>query len=169
MVIWISGMPGSGKSTLAKFYFKKYKKKFSNIILIDGDGFRKSMNNDLGYTIEDRKINAQRLIKFVKNFADQQINVIVSANLIFKKYRDWCKKKIPNFLEVYVECSLNTLKKRNKKKRKNVIKDVLGEDIKVKSPKNPHLIIKNVSSKRQFLDKIKIINSIIIKKKLKIF
>ena len=86
--------------------------------MIDGDDFRKCMNNDLGYTIEDRKINAQRLIKFVKNFADQQINVIVSANLIFQKYRDWCKKKIPNFLEVYVECSSNTLKKRNKKKKK---------------------------------------------------
>ena len=54
MVIWISGMPGTGKSTLAKYYFNR-QKKLKNLILIDGDAFRKAMNNDLGYTLNDRK------------------------------------------------------------------------------------------------------------------
>ena len=99
MVIWISGMPGTGKSNLARYYFKKYKKKIKNLIIIDGDEFRKIMNNDLGYSIKDRETNALRLIKIVKYFSDQKVNVLVSANLIFHKYRNWCKKNISDFLE----------------------------------------------------------------------
>ena len=91
MVIWISGMPGTGKSTLAKFYFNLYKKKFKNLILIDGDAFREVMCHDLGYTLNDRKKNALRLIKLSKYFSDQKVNVIISANLIFQNYRNWCK------------------------------------------------------------------------------
>ena len=116
MVIWISGMPGTGKSTLAEYYYKQYKKKLKNLILIDGDAFRKSMNNDLGYTIKDREKNALRLIKFAKYFSDQKVNVIISANLVFQKYRDWSKKNISNFLEVYIDTESQLLKKRNKKK-----------------------------------------------------
>ena len=85
-------MPGTGKSTLAKFYFKLNKKKFKNLILIDGDAFRKAMSNDLGYTLNDRKKNALRLIKISKYFSDQKVNVIISANLVFQNYRNWCKK-----------------------------------------------------------------------------
>ena len=85
MVIWISGMPGSGKSTLALHYYKTFKKKIKNLIIIDGDEFRKLMNNDLGYTIKDREKNALRLIKTAKNFSDQKTNVIISANLVFQK------------------------------------------------------------------------------------
>ena len=68
MVIWISGMPGTGKSTLANYYFKENKRKIKNLIIIDGDDFRKTMNNDLGYTIKDREKNAIRLIKIAKYF-----------------------------------------------------------------------------------------------------
>jgi len=169
MVIWISGMPGSGKSTLARYYYKIYKKKIRNLIIVDGDDFRKSMNNDLGYTIKDREINAQRLVKFAKNFSDQKINVIISANLVFQKYRNWCKKNISNFLEVYVECSSNLLKKRNSRKRNGFKKDILGVDIKVERPKKPHLIINNNSSKKRFLKNVKLINYTIKQKKIKIF
>ncbi len=116
MVIWISGMPGTGKSTLAKFYYNKHKKILKNLILIDGDEFRKTMDNDLGYSIQDRQINALRLINLAKYFYDQKVNVIISANLVFQKYRNWCKKNISNFLEINIETKLSILKKRNKKK-----------------------------------------------------
>jgi len=170
MVIWISGMPGTGKSTLAKFYYNKHKKILKNLILIDGDEFRKTMDNDLGYSIQDRQINALRLINLAKYFYDQKVNVIISANLVFQKYRNWCKKNISNFLEINIETKLSILKKRNKKKLfANLKKNVLGEDIKVKRPINPHLIIYNNYKKKKFLDSINLINKSIKKKKLKFF
>ena len=71
-------MPGSGKSTLAKYYYNLKKKQLRNLILIDGDAFREAMNNDLGYSLKDRKKNALRLIKLIKYFSDQKVNVIIS-------------------------------------------------------------------------------------------
>ena len=112
MVIWISGMPGTGKSTLAKYYFNRHKKKLKNLILIDGDAFRKAMSHDLGYTLNDRKKNALRIIKISKYFSDQKVNVIISANLVFQNYRNWCKKNIPSFLEVYIETKKDLLIKK---------------------------------------------------------
>ena len=169
MVIWISGMPGTGKSTLAKYYFNRQKKKLKNLILIDGDAFRKAMNHDLGYTLNDRKKNALRLIKISKYFSDQKVNVIISANLVFQNYRNWCKKNIPSFLEVYIETKKGLLKKRNKQKIfYKSKKNVLGRDIKVKKPHKPHLIINNNYSKNFFLKSIKLIDNLIKKKKIKI-
>ena len=170
MVIWISGMPGTGKSTLAKYYFNRQKKKLKNLILIDGDAFRKAMNHDLGYTLNDRKKNALRLIKISKYFSDQKVNVIISANLVFQNYRNWCKKNIPSFLEVYIETKKDLLKKRNKQKIfYKSKKNVLGRDIKVKKPHKPHLIINNNYSKNFFLKTVKLIDNSIKKKKIRIY
>lgn len=174
MVIWISGMPGTGKSTLAKYYFRKYKTKIKNLIIIDGDEFRKIMDNDLGYSIKDRETNALRLIKAVKYFSDQKVNVVVSANLIFQKYRNWCKKNIPDYLEVYLVTTPQLLIKRNAQKnflrlRNGIKKNILGEDIIVKKPTKLDLIIENNSSKKNFLNKIKLINYTIKQKRIKFF
>ncbi len=170
MVIWISGMPGSGKSTLAKHYYSKYKKKIKNLILIDGDEFRKAMNNDLGYSIKDREINAFRLTRLIRNFSLQKVNIIISANLIFQEYRNWCKKNISHFLEVYIESSNDILEIRGKKKKslKNK-KNILGIDINVKKPIKPDLVINNNLTKNDFTKKIKLIDHAIKKKKIRIF
>jgi adenylylsulfate kinase-like enzyme len=174
MVIWISGLPGAGKSTLAKYYYSTYKKKIRNLIIIDGDDFRKSMNNDLGFSVKDREINALRLTKLVKNFSDQKVNVVISANLIFQKYRNWCKKNISHFLEVYIETSYNILEKRvikkkflNNQKTKKI--NILGRDIHVKKPTKPDLVISNNLSKRDFVKKVNLINYTVKKKRIKIF
>ena len=135
------------------------------MILIDGDVFRKSMNHDLGYTLNDRKKNALRIIKISKYFSDQKVNVIISANLVFQNYRNWCKKNIPNFLEVYIETKKDLLKKgTNKKFFINQKKNVLGKDIKVKKPHKLHLIINNNYSKKFFLKTVKLIDNSIKKK-----
>ena len=170
MVIWISGMPGTGKSTLAEYYYNQHKNKLKNLILIDGDAFRKSMGDDLGYTLKDRKKNALRLIKLTKYFCDQKVNVVISANLVFQNYRNWCKKNITNFLEVYIESKPELLAKRNKKKNfYKLKKNVLGQDIKVKKPYKPHLIIYNNSTKKKFFKATNLIDYSIKKKKIKIY
>ena len=42
------------------------------------------MNNDLGYSLEDRNKNAHRLTRIVKYISDSGINVICAANLTSK-------------------------------------------------------------------------------------
>ena len=54
MIIWIIGLSGSGKTKLSKELFKS-KIINSNFISIDGDEFRQSISDDLGYSYKDRK------------------------------------------------------------------------------------------------------------------
>ena len=49
MIIWIIGLSGSGKTKLSKELFKS-KIINSNFISIDGDEFRQSISDDLGYS-----------------------------------------------------------------------------------------------------------------------
>ena len=131
------------------------------------------MNNDLGYTLKDREKNAIRLIKTAKYFSDQKVNIIISANLIFQKYRNWCKKNIAEFLEIYLVTKPQILIKRNKKKKilnsNKKEKNILGLDLIVKKPIKPNIVINNSFSKKIFLKNIKLINSEIKKRKLKIY
>jgi adenylylsulfate kinase len=142
------GLSGSGKSTLAKAIVKKIRNKKSNVLLIDGDEFRQAFNNDLGYSIEDRKKNASRISNFCKFCESQNIIVICAILSIFPEIRDWNKKNFLNYYEVFIDSSIEDLKNRDSKKLyekydKMKIKNVVGLDIKFKKPINADLVIKN--------------------------
>ena len=100
MILWITGISGSGKTTLAKYFFKHFKKKHKNTIFLDGDEFRSLFSNDLKYTIKDRDKNAERMTAFVKYLSNQNINLVISANITSQKYRNWCKKNLKNFVQI---------------------------------------------------------------------
>ena len=76
MIIWLIGISGAGKTTISKALFNNLKNKIKNLILVDGDEFRKVMGNDLGYSLQDRNKNAERMINFVSYISNQNINVI---------------------------------------------------------------------------------------------
>ena len=61
MVIWLLGLSGSGKTTLG-WKLQSYLEDISipNYI-IDGDDARSFFENDLGYTLKDRKTNLKRI------------------------------------------------------------------------------------------------------------
>jgi adenylylsulfate kinase-like enzyme len=166
MIIWFKGISGVGKSTLGNYYFKLIKKKHKNFIFIDGDNFRKLFNNDLGYSLYDRNINASRLCNFVKFIQSQKINIVVAANLTSKKFQTWAKKKFHNYVSVYIESELSNLLKRDKKKIYKNKKDIVGININYHRPINSDIYLKNNSSKKIFLQNIKLIKKIIKKKKI---
>tara|TARA_B100000787_G_C16169817_1_gene285865 strand:- start:502 stop:1005 length:504 start_codon:yes stop_codon:yes gene_type:complete len=165
MIIWITGISGVGKTTLAKKLYKTLKKKITNIVHIDGDQFRKMFNNDLGYSLKDRDLNAQRMINFVKFLNQFKINIIISANLTSQKYRIYCKKNIVNFYEIHISAELKTLIKRDKKQiynQKNKSK-IVGIGIKNITNNTSFIKLENNYSKNDFLK-----NEKDILKKLKI-
>jgi cytidine diphosphoramidate kinase len=174
VVIWITGISASGKSTFGKYFFKKFKKIKKNTIFFDGDEFRKIFHNDIKYTLRDRDINAIRLTSLVKYVSDQKTNLIVSANITSQKFRDWCKKNVKNYFEIFIDTPIEVLRKRDYKKLyKNAfsgkIKNVVGVDIKFIKPKKPDLIIDNSKTKKDlYLNYSKILKEI-NNKKIKIY
>ena len=162
MVIWFTGISGSGKSTLSKYFLKKFKKKNKKTIFIDGDQFRRLFLNDVKYSLRDRDRNAARLTSLVKYISDQEINVIVAANLTSQRFRNWNKKNIKNYIEVYIKVSKQKLYNRDDKNiyksfSEGKIKDVVGMDISFEEPKNPDIIIydESLNSIKNCIEKIK--------------
>ena len=103
-------------------------------------------NNDLGYKKIDRDKNAKRLINLVEYLSNQNINLIVSANITSIKFRKIIKKKLRNFYEIHISAELKSLLKRDhkslyKKALSKKIKNVVGVDIKYYRPKNCFLYL----------------------------
>ncbi len=168
MVIWIVGLSGAGKTTIARLLLKKLKKKYSNLVHLDGDIIRKIYNDKLGYSSKDRNINAERLSKMTKFLSDQKIHVVGSVLSNFPKWQAWNKKNIKNYYQVYLKVSLKELIKRDKKNiykkaLKGTKKNVVGVDIKFKEPLNSNLIIDNEKYTKSFSS---IINKIIKKTRI---
>ena len=145
MIIWFTGLSGSGKTTFAKLVLNEIKKKIKNFYHLDGDQFRSLMNNDLGFSLKDRDVNARRIVNFVKSLDQQKINVIVSANLTSKKFRLKNKKIFKNYIEILLNVKKEILFERDYKKVYRNKKNVVGKDIKFYTG-TANIVIENNSS-----------------------
>lgn len=151
-VYFITGLSGAGKSTVARELFKIIRSGKSNVILLDGDELREIFLNDLGYSMEDRKKMAMRYVRLVKMLSDQNIDVILATISMFSEVRQWNRKHIENYVEIYIKASLDTLVKRDPKGiYKNAlngsVKNVLGIDLEFEEPDNPDMVLENDSGK----------------------
>jgi adenylylsulfate kinase len=146
-VYWITGLAGAGKTTIGKELYKEIKKTNPATVLLDGDIMREVFGADLGYTIEERKKCAMRYSRICKMLVEQGITVICCTISMFDIVRDWNSQNISNYVEVYVRVSMDTLHERNQKKLYREGTDagasVVGLDIPMEEPKNPHIIIDN--------------------------
>ena len=94
MVIWIIGLSGSGKTTLAQRVISDINNRpnTKKTILIDGDDIREVFGNDIGYSKEDRLINAKRICRLGKFLNDQGINVVCAILSLFLNHRNGIEK-----------------------------------------------------------------------------
>jgi len=157
MVIWLIGLSGSGKSTLANKVIKEVNKDSINTILLDGDSIREIFGNDLDYSMSGRLSNAKRICQFSKYLDSQGFNVVVAILSLFPESREWNRKNIKNYYEVFIDAPIEQLIKRDSKGlyskfNKGVITEVAGMDINFITPDKPDLVIKNNNSKDALLN-----------------
>jgi cytidine diphosphoramidate kinase len=156
MVLWLIGLSGTGKTTLAREVITGVNKENRNTILIDGDMIREIFGNDLGYSMADRLLNAQRICQLGKFLDDQGINVVCAILSIFPETREWNRKNIQNYYEVFIDTPIEVLIQRDSKGiygkcKRGEITEVVGMDIKFPIPDNADLVIENSESKKELL------------------
>jgi adenylylsulfate kinase len=157
MVIWIIGLSGSGKTTLSELVYARLKPRLPHLVRLDGDVLRELFGNDVDHTVEGRRRNAQRLSVLSKFLADQGIHVVAAVLSIFPEWRDWNRKNIPGYAEVYLKASLATLRRRDKKNLyaralSGQLANVVGVDIPFPEPAAADLIIDNDVDRTQFVE-----------------
>jgi adenylylsulfate kinase-like enzyme len=142
-LFWITGLSGSGKTTLAKKIYPFIKKKFGPTVHLDGDTLR-SIFELHGYSYDERFSNSVKFTKLAKLLTDQGINVIFSIVGLMNKTRNWNRKNINNYIEIFIKTDLKKIISFNKKKiYKNNKKEVVGISIKPQFPKKPDILVNN--------------------------
>jgi adenylyl-sulfate kinase len=116
-VIWLTGLPSSGKSTIANDLELELYKRNLRTFVIDGDNIRHTINKDLSFTEKDRTENIRRAGEIARLFVDAGVIVICAFVSPFEKDRKMVRSmfKEDEFFEVFVSCSLEACKKRDKK------------------------------------------------------
>ena len=148
-VVWFTGLSGSGKSTIANLVENELFKKEIKTFSLDGDNIRKGLNNNLGFSAEDRQENLRRISEVAKLFVESGCVVIASFISPLKEDREMIKGIIGenNYVEVFVNTSLEECERRDvkglyKKARAGEIKNFTGINAPYEKPENPALEIK---------------------------
>jgi len=149
MVLWFTGLSGSGKSTIAADVERRLINSGYKAYLLDGDNIRHGLNNNLGFTDDERTENIRRIYETAKLFADSGMIVLVSAISPMRKMRDdarVCIENICGFAEIYVDTDVETCAARDPKglyKRAfaGEIKDFTGVSAPYEIPLSPDITL----------------------------
>ena len=148
IVVWMTGLSGSGKSTLARALEKRLFKEGVLTKLLDGDNLRTGLNNDLGFSAEDRNENIRRVAETAKLFLDGGLVTICSFVSPTKDLRAMALEIIgaTDFYEVFIkasfdECARRDVKGLYEKALKGEIKDFTGLDAPFEEPEKPAVLV----------------------------
>ena len=116
-VIWLTGLSGSGKSTLANALSLKLFEQGKPHFILDGDNLRLGINNDLGFTDEDRSENIRRTAEIAKLMADAGLIVLVSLVSPLRKDRTTAMEIIgeDRFHLVFMDTPIEVCEERDPK------------------------------------------------------
>jgi adenylyl-sulfate kinase len=147
-IVWLYGLSGSGKSTIANSLEKRLFEMGNRTYILDGDNTRIGLNKDLGFSATDRLENVRRVAEVAKLMDDAGIIVIVSLITPYEAQRTLAKEILKNerFLEVYVQCALETCEQRDpkglyRKARLGEIPNFTGISDPFEEPLNPNVIV----------------------------
>lgn len=144
--IWFTGLSGSGKSTLSEAIQSRLKARGRNVEILDGDVVRTHLSKGLGFSREDRDTNIKR-IAFVCSLLTRNGVVCVSAAISpYREAREWARREIGNFVEVYVKCPLEVCQARDvkglyKQAAEGKLKGFTGIDDPYEEPEKPELVV----------------------------
>ena len=116
-VLWFTGLSGSGKSTIAKKLEQQLFAEGVQTMYLDGDNLRHGLNGDLSFSSADRQENIRRAAELARlAYAHGHLTLACFISP-FTADRRFARSLIPDgrFLELYVKCDLEVVKRRDPK------------------------------------------------------
>ncbi len=145
--IWFTGLSGAGKTTLSKMVESELRRRgIEKVELLDGDVIRTHLSKGLGFSKEDRDANIKRIGFVCKLLSRNGVIAIAAAISPYREVRDFNRREIGDFVEVYCKCSLETCIQRDvkglyKKALAGEIKNYTGIDDPYEEPLNPEIVL----------------------------
>ena len=143
MMIWFTGLSGSGKSTIAIALERELHRRGLLCRILDGDNIRSGINNNLGFSPEDR-----RIAEVGRLFVDTGIITLAAFISPTNELRRMAARIIgeDDFFEVYVstpleECERRDVKGLYAKARRGEIKEFTGISAPFEKPEHPALTL----------------------------
>ncbi len=145
-VIWMTGLSGSGKTTIARGIELELNRRLFLTQILDGDNIRAGINNNLGFSVDDRLENIRRISEVSKLFLNCGIiciNSFISPTIEIRQIAyDIIGRE--NIIEIFVNAPLEVCEQRDtkglyKKAREGKIKQFTGIDSPFEPPVNPDI------------------------------
>lgn len=148
VVLWFTGLSGSGKSTISVALENALFERGVRSYRLDGDNIRHGLNNNLGFSPEDRKENIRRIGEVSKLLSDAGLITLTAFISPYREDRDHVREILEDgeFIEVYTKASVAACEERDpkqlyKKARAGEIKNFTGIDAPYEAPENPEIIV----------------------------
>lgn len=148
MMLWFSGLSGSGKSTVAIALERELHSRGLLCRILDGDNIRSGINNNLGFSAEDRVENIRRIAEVGRLFVDTGIITIAAFISPNNQLREMAAEIIgkDDFVEVFVSTPLEECEKRDvkglyAKARRGEIKNFTGISAPFEAPEHPDITL----------------------------
>ena len=113
--MWITGLPASGKSTIVSTLVLQLRALGVQPAVLESDALRPIFSPHGTYTDEDRDVFYGQLVYVGTLLTRHGVPVIFDATANRRRYREHARNEIQQFLEVYVQCPLETCMARDPK------------------------------------------------------
>ncbi|PTF74692.1 adenylyl-sulfate kinase [Staphylococcus chromogenes] len=147
-ILWFTGLSGSGKSTISVALEKALFERGLNTYRLDGDNVRHGLNNNLGFSPEDRKENIRRIAEVSKLMVDAGLITLTAFISPYKADRDRAREIVEDgeFIEIYTKASVEACEKRDpkglyQKARTGEIPEFTGISAPYEAPEQPEIVI----------------------------
>lgn len=148
--IWFTGLSGAGKSTIANALTEQLAARGQRVEVLDGDVVRTHLSKGLGFSKEDRDTNIRR-IGWVCDLVARHGGVAIAAAISpYRAVRDEVRAATGRFVEVFVDCPLETCIERDvkglyAKALAGEIAQFTGVSDPYEAPLNPEITIRSAS------------------------
>ena len=158
--VWITGLPASGKSSICRELVVLLKRRGIVPAVLESDSLRSILTPEPSYDQAERDRFYLQMAEIGALLARQGIPVIFDATANRRAYRDHARARISPFVEVFVDCALETCRDRDPKgiytaAAKGTASNVPGLQAVYEPPPAPEIIVDgseppSVSAKRVF-------------------